>query len=86
MRRTGIIFLILVYLGIMAGRGIHHNYVVIKRHKALQSEIALQTKINADLKNRLQKLKDPEYLELLARQKLGLVKAGEIVYKVAEQQ
>ena len=70
----------------MAGRGIQHNYVVIKRHKALQSEIALQTKINADLKNRLQKLKDPEYLELLARQKLGLVKAGEIVYKVAEQQ
>jgi cell division protein FtsB len=86
MRRTGVIFLILLYLGLMAGRGIHHNYIVIKRHKALQIEIMNQTKLNQDLKNRLQKLQDPEYLELLARQKLGLVKAGEIVYKVAEQQ
>ncbi len=85
MRRTGVIFLILIYLGIMAGRGIYHNFVVIKRHHVLQTEIANQIKLNQDLKNRLQKLKDPEYLELLARQKLGLVKAGEIVYKVAKE-
>jgi len=85
MRRTGVIFLILIYLGLMAGRGIYHNYVVIKRHKALQIEMTNQAKLNQDLKNRLQKLKDPEYLELLARQKLGLVKAGEIVYKVAKE-
>lgn len=38
---------------------------------------------NADLREELRKLKDdPEYLEKVAREKMGLVRDGEVIYRI----
>lgn len=46
-----------------------------RRLAALQAE-------NGRLSERLQRLNDPEYVEKLAREQLGLVKPGEVSYVV----
>lgn len=47
------------------------------------SQIEMLTKDNARLRAEKDRLeKDPVYLEKVAREKMGLVKEGEVVYKV----
>ncbi|MCA1840718.1 MAG: septum formation initiator family protein [Actinomycetota bacterium] len=56
-----------------------------QQHKKIQAEqtrlVALE-KQNALLQERLDRLKDPEYIEKLSREELGLVRPGEISYVV----
>lgn len=55
------------------------NYEYAKRIEALQ-------KRNAQLENEKRLLEtDPEYLEKVARQKMGLIKPGEKVYRMVPQ-
>lgn len=50
--------------------------------RADEAEIALRHKreLNADLKRRVAELQTDEYIEKVAREKLGLIKPGEIPY------
>lgn len=53
-----------------------------QKNKELEANIKKMEAENIALKQEKEKLeKDPEYLESVAREKLGIVKKGEIVYK-----
>lgn len=53
-----------------------------QKNKELEVNIKKMEAENIALKQEKEKLeKDPEYLESVAREKLGIVKKGEIVYK-----
>jgi len=46
----------------------------------LEEKVASLNSANADLEARIDQLKDPAYLERLARECLGMVKPGEIAF------
>lgn len=50
--------------------------------KALHKNLEKETVLNRDLKDLAQSLKQNRNVELLARQKLGMVKEGETAFKI----
>jgi len=58
-----------------------------EKNEEYQQRIELLEANNIELKNELFKMEqDPEYLEKRAREKLGIVKEGEILYKKQSEQ
>lgn len=51
-------------------------------NKRLRSESEEQDRDSLYFKKRLVQLKDPRFIELLARKNMGLIKKGETAYKV----
>ncbi len=49
----------------------------------VQEQCKIQEKHNTDLKQKIKLLNDSEYVAKVARDKLGLVKKGESVYKIS---
>jgi cell division protein FtsB len=49
---------------------------------AEEAKLALLSEENARLEQRLARLQDPDYIEKLAREQLGMVRPGEISYVV----
>ncbi|HTF99122.1 MAG TPA: septum formation initiator family protein [Nitrospirota bacterium] len=65
--------------------GVVKYYRMQSRHDALTREIGILKKDNVRLVGEVHALKsDPDRLELLARDKLGLARKGEIVYYYGE--
>jgi len=65
--------------------GIKSYYVIDKAQKELEKIEAKLTQLkleNKELKQQVNNLTDSFYLEKMAREKLGLAKKGEIVYKI----
>lgn len=65
--------------------GVKSYYVIDKAQKELKKTEAklIQLKLeNKELKQQINNLTDSFYLEKMAREKLGLAKKGEIVYKI----
>ena len=89
--KTGIIS-VAVILGLYAcwslifgEMGVIKYYRMQARYDSLTTEIAELTKQNAKLQREVHSLKtDPDYLEVIARDKLGLARQGEIVYYYGE--
>ena len=79
-----ITFLFVVYLTIIVAQGLLQNRSVLKRYESLKGEIAQEEALNRQLKLRIKELNTDAFIELLARKKLGLVKPGEIAYKIVE--
>ena len=78
-----LLFLIAILLGLIFIPG----YIKIKNLARQNRELEIQIKEIAQANKKLQeeqeKLKnDPLYLEKVAREKLGVVRKGEVVYKV----
>lgn len=76
--------LIIVYLGMITFR----SYLKIRQLKAkmteLMGELSKQQTLNRELQKKLVELEDEKQLERKAREKLGLVKKGEVVFKIIE--
>ncbi len=54
-------------------------------NKRLESEIERIKESNSELAIKIKRLKeDPVYIEKIAREKLGLAREGEIIYKIEE--
>lgn len=80
--RGSILLLIVAGLGITAAAPARQAYV---QHQQIRQEEARLSELrakNATLRNRLNRLNDPEYVEKLAREQLGLVRPGEISYAI----
>jgi len=79
----GLVVIILVYLAFIGGK----NGYLARREKAclidkLTLEIQRLNEGNKQLRQEIQSLQgDLNYLEKIAREKLGFVKKGEIIYK-----
>ncbi len=77
------VFLVSYLLGsfIFGEMGLIKYYRMQSQHDALTEEISSLKRDNAKLMSEVQSLKaDPDYLERVARDKLGLARKGEIVY------
>ena len=73
----------LVLLGIIFIPGYLKIRRLAKQNKELEKQIEETQQANRRLKEEHQKLiNDPLYLEKVAREKLGVVRKGEVVYKV----
>ncbi len=81
-----VVFLLLMALLITFGkRGLVDNYLVSTRLAQLKSQSNEITTENNDLKRKiLLSRNDLTYIEALARSELGMVKEGDIVYRLAK--
>ena len=81
-----VVFLLLMALLITFGnRGLVDNYLVSKRLAQLKSQSNEITIKNNDLKRKILLLRnDLTYIEALARNELGMVKEGDIVYRLVK--
>ncbi|MCE5210044.1 MAG: septum formation initiator family protein [Deltaproteobacteria bacterium] len=84
--RLLIFFLVLMALLITFGnRGVVDNYFMSKRLAKLQSQTRDITVENNELKKKIVLLRnDVNYIEMIARNDLGMVKKGDIVYRWAK--
>jgi cell division protein FtsB len=81
-----IFFLLLMALLITFGnRGFVDNYLMSKRLTQLKSQTAQITVENNELRKKIILLRnDMNYIEMTARNELGMVKKGDIVYRWAK--
>ena len=84
--RLLILFLLLMSLLITFGnRGVVDNYLMSKRLSELKLQNREITKENNEFKNKITLLRnDINYIEMIARNDLGMVKKGDIVYRWAK--
>lgn len=85
--RLLIAFLLLMSLLITFGnRGVVDNYLMSKKLASLKAQNEEITAENIDLKQKIILLRDDiNYIEMIARNDLGMVKKGDIVYRWAKQ-
>ena len=81
-----IFFLLLMALLITFGnRGFVDNYLMSKRLAQLKSQTAEITMENNELRKKIILLRnDVNYIEMIARNELGMVRKGDIVYRWAK--
>ena len=81
-----VVFLLLMALLITFGnRGLVDNYLMSRRLAQLKSQSNEMTSENNELKNKILLLRnDLTYMEVVARKELGMVKKGDIVYRLAK--
>lgn len=81
-----VVFLLLMALLITFGnRGLVDNYLMSRRLAQLKSQSNEMTSENNELKNKILLLRnDLTYMEAVARKELGMVKKGDIVYRLAK--
>jgi cell division protein FtsB len=84
--RLLILFLLLMALLITFGnRGVVDNYLMSKRLAKLNAQTIKITAENNELKKKIILLRnDVNYVEMVARNELGMVKKGDIVYRWAK--
>jgi cell division protein FtsL len=80
----GLIVMITLFLAVSTSFFIRQMQVmsVCKNLESLQKEIDYYLSANAALEQQIEALKSDEYIEQLSREKLGLVKPGEIQYMI----
>jgi cell division protein FtsB len=84
--RLLILFLLLMSLLITFGnRGVVDNYLMSKRLAKLKSQNTGITIENNELKKKITLLRnDINYIEMIARDELGMVKKGDVIYRWAK--
>ena len=75
---------LLVYVFVFSRHGYLRRRELARENERLQGELQKLQDENARLREELNRLDDPEAVEKLAREELGLVKDGETVYRFVE--
>jgi len=75
---------ILIYVFVFSRHGYLRRRELSRENERLQAELEELQNENARLREELNRLDDPEAVEKLAREELGLVKEGETVYRFVE--
>jgi cell division protein FtsB len=82
-RRVILLFIFLVIILLIFLPGYNKLQNLRARNEMLRKRIEELKKSNVELEQEIVKLKtDPEYMEKVAREELGVVKEGEIIYKI----
>ena len=84
MKRIGFVLfvLIVIYFIFLIRQDIISNLDLLAQERRLAKNIEQEEVLAQDLKTRLKSLNTPTDIEEIARTKLGLVKKGEVAYKV----
>lgn len=81
--RTQVVYLSIIILGLVLSfsliRNLYNSYQNYQILASTQSKLTKLQQENADLKTNLSQVNDPSYIEREARERLGLVKPGEVV-------
>lgn len=80
--RTGAVAVVLGALALASLAPIRQAYTQNQRINAEEAKLQALEAENRQLRERLERLNDPDYVEKLAREQLGLVKPGEVSYVV----
>ena len=75
---------LLAYVFVFSRHGYLRRHELARENDRLQAELEELRDENARLREELNRLDDPEAVEKLAREELGLVKDGETVYRFVE--
>jgi cell division protein FtsB len=79
---VGIVATALLATLLFGSRGLVHLRALRREQSVLDDRITAMLRENEQLRARLQKLRqDDRYLERLAREQLGFVRRGEVVYR-----
>jgi len=70
-----------VYIFVFSRHGLLRLRELQKENERLEAELARVKRENASLREDLRRLDDPEVAEKIAREELGLVKEGDVVYR-----
>ena len=84
MKRLGFIFfsLIIIYFIFLIRQDIIDNLELKREKQRVKVNLEQEEKLSEALRDRLGELKSENYIEKLARMRLGLIKKGETAYKV----
>ncbi len=87
LRRISIIvsLLMIAYFSVVLIRGCLHNNSIKQRYAEVQKQLARETDKQRELQVKLEQVHNPEFIELTARDKLGLVKPGEVAFKIVKE-
>ena len=81
--RTAILMVLAISLAVYGGQSLTRVWALKKEAETLEREVGVLRADTARLTAEVDRLRtDPEYIEQIAREKLGLVKPGERVYKL----
>ncbi|GAB6099788.1 hypothetical protein JCM16358_16670 [Halanaerocella petrolearia] len=84
----GLIFLFLLVVPILVIINFYHGYRELQKMDqeivALKSEIKQLKKEKKELRTKVKQVNSKDFVENIARQKLGLVKKGEVLYITVE--
>ncbi len=81
-----IVLLVVGFLILFGRKGLIDNYKMQQMVKELSATNEQMLRENNKLKQEIILLrKDPKYIERLARDELGMVKKGDIVYRMSEE-
>lgn len=83
----GIIVLVLLWVVFAPGSGMYHLYQQKKNLAALTAEQEMLIQQNKEMEQDIERLQnDKEYLEQVAREKYGMLKANEMVFDFAKKE
>lgn len=84
---TSLISAYMIYAFIFSDLGLLRYITIKKEYNSLRSRISQLKEKNKKMEEEIKALKiDPEYIESLAREKLGLVREGEIIYRFKDKE
>ena len=75
---------LMLWIGFGFARNAVANFKLRREIESLQRRIAVLEMRNQDLEREIEEWLSPENVEKIAREQLGLVKPGEIVYRLSE--
>lgn len=84
--KVSLLFILLLFVYV-AGLNIQillRNQAVLREEILYNKRLILEQKINQDLKKQILLFSEPKFLEKLLREKLGMVKPGEIAYRIVD--
>ena len=75
----------IIYFSVVLVRGCAHNGAIRHRHTEIKKQLEKEKARQQELLIKLEQVHEPEFIELTARDKLGLVKPGEIAFKIVKE-
>lgn len=79
-----LLLLLVLWVGFSFAKNAVANYQLRREIDALEKRLVVLEMRKEDLEREIEEWKSPENVERVAREQLGLVKPGEVVYKVSE--
>jgi cell division protein FtsB len=81
-----LILIILVgYFFVSLVTGFFHNKKILQRYTEIQKRYEAVVRRNQELKAKLRQVHSDAFIEVTARDKLGLVRPGEVAYKIVKE-
>jgi cell division protein FtsB len=77
-----IVLLVVALMGAMAIEPARQLLEQRERVTTMKKDLAEVEASNSDLRHRIKRLSDPDFVEQVAREQIGLVREGEITYQV----